>query len=290
MRHKSADRVLGDVMKKQLLLGVAFGALALSSPALAADLPVKAPIYKSAPLPVYNWTGCYVGGNVGYSWGRSSGEFDFPGLSSSSFITPPLAASYPISSNPQGVIGGVQVGCNRQIDNRWVLGVEADIQGSAQKASRNISAFNTFGEGFSGNVESRLRWFGTLRGVAGFLVTPTVMLYGTGGLAYGDASISSAIAVTPFGNATTNVTAVSSSATKVGYAVGAGIAGAFPNSNNWTWKLEYLYIDLGSLGAAGTDPVIGPYNFSAKITDNILRVGVNYRFGDWGMAPVVAKY
>jgi opacity protein-like surface antigen len=76
-----------------------------------------------------------------------------------------------------------------------------------------------------------------------------------------------------------------------GYAVGAGIAGAFPNSSNWTWKLEYLYVSLGSLSTVGLDPILGPYSWStSRITDNILRVGVNYRFSSWGAAPVVAKY
>jgi outer membrane immunogenic protein len=277
-------------MKKQLLLGAAFGALVGANPLLAADLAVKAPIYNPAPVAVYNWTGCYAGGNVGYSWGRSSGEFDFPGLSNR-FITPAVATLYPLSSDPQGVIGGVQIGCNRQFDNRWVLGIEADIQGSAQKASRSLSSFNTFGEGFSGRFESQLRWFGTVRGVAGFLLTPTVMLYGTGGLAYGEARLSSTVTVNPFGNLnSTTTTSLSSSATNVGYAVGAGIAGAFPNSSNWTWKLEYLYLDLGSVSLAGTERTLGTYNWSTRITDNIVRVGVNYRFNDWAMTPVVAKY
>lgn len=274
-------------MKKQLLLGVAFGAMAVANPAIAADLPVKAPIYTAAP--VYNWTGCYAGGNVGYSWGRSRGDINVPNLSS---FFPPLPTSNSISADPQGVIGGVQIGCNRQVDNRWVFGVEADIQGSAQKASRTIRTFSTSGEGFSGNVESKLRWFGTLRGVAGFLVTPTIMLYGTGGLAYGDADISATIAATGFrgqGFRITAITSFGSSATMVGYAVGAGIAGVLPNSTNLTWKLEYLYVDLGSLSATGIDPIIGPYHWSARITDNIVRVGLNYRF-DWGMAPVVAKF
>lgn len=276
-------------MKKQLFLGTALGALAVANPLMAADMAVKAPVYKAAPVPVYNWTGCYAGGNVGYSWGRSRGDFEFPGLATN--LTPPLnTTSFPISSDPAGAIGGVQVGCNTQLDSRWVLGIEADFQGSGQKASRSISAFNTFGEGFSGNVETRLRWFGTVRGVAGVLVTPTVMLYGTGGLAYGDVGISSVIAANQFGpSSPTNVTSASSSSTLVGYAVGAGIAGAFFNQSNWTWKLEYIYMDLGSLGATGFDPRLGTYHWSTRVTDNIVRVGVNYRF-DMGKAPVVARY
>jgi outer membrane immunogenic protein len=269
------------------MLGAAFGAFAAANPSMAADLAVKAPIYKAAAVPVYNWTGCYVGGNVGYGWGRSKGDIDIPGLDT---LFPPLPTSNSISSNPQGAIGGVQIGCDQQINDKWVLGFEADIQASGQRANRTFSTFNIGGEGITGRVDSELRWFGTVRGVAGLLVTPTVMLYGTGGLAYGNASVSSAIAATNLGPP--NGTAVlSSSANLVGYTVGAGATGAFPNSNNWTWKLEYLYVDLGSFSAAGTNALLlGPFNYSTKVTDNILRVGVNYRFGGWGAGPVVAKY
>jgi outer membrane immunogenic protein len=152
---------------------------------------------------------------------------------------------------------------------------------SAQKASNGFSAINTIGEGFSGTVEAKILWFGTVRGRAGVLVTPTILMYGTGGLAYGKVSVSSTITGTglpaqPFG--TTATTSVGDSETKFGWTLGAGVEGAFPNSSNWTWKLEYLYIDLGSLSGAGTDAIIGPYSWSAKITDNIVRVGVNYKF------------
>src|SRR5579859_4107492 len=135
-------------MKQRLFLGAALGAIAAANPALAADLPVKAPVY--AP-PVYNWTGCYIGGNVGYSWGRSSGDINTPDLVNR-IIFPPIPTLFSISSDPQGVIGGGQFGCRRQVDGRWVLGIETDIQGSGQRASRNFGAFNTFGEGFAGTA------------------------------------------------------------------------------------------------------------------------------------------
>ena len=201
-----------------------------------------------------------------------------------------LPTSYSISHNLDGLIGGAQIGCNRQVDNTWVLGLEADFQGSAEKHNSSRSDPFDF-EGFFGssefpttvsgtvnqNIESKIFWFGTLRGRAGVLVTPTILLYGTGGLAYGKASVSDTITVT-FSSLPSSTTSIGNSKTKFGWTLGAGIEGAFPNSTDWTWKVEYLYVDLGSLSGSGTDPVVGPYNWNAKVTDNILRVGFNYRF------------
>ena len=89
------------------------------------------------------------------------------------------------------MIGGGQVGCNWQFENRWVLGIETDLQGSAEKHSNSFSDpfAIVIGEGGSGvvsqTIETKIEWFGTLRGRAGYLINPTLMLYGTGGLAYG---------------------------------------------------------------------------------------------------------
>lgn len=251
-------------------MGAAIGALTAMDPALAADLPVKAPI-RAPVVAAYNWTGCYVGGNIGYSWGRARGDFNAPDLAALS-----LPTSYPISSNPRGVIGGGQIGCNQQFDNRWVLGLEADIQGSAERQTRSLSAVNSDSEGFSGNVVAKIRWFGTARARAGVLVTPTILLYGTGGLAYGGVSASTTIST--FGLPNVNgTTSIGASKTKVGWTLGGGVEGAFLNWNNWTWKFEYLYIDLGSLSGSGVDPIVGAYSWNAKFTDNIIRVGLNYR-------------
>jgi outer membrane immunogenic protein len=199
-----------------------------------------------------------------------------------------------------GGIAGGQAGYNWQTSN-WVLGLEADIQWSGE---RGRSAFNcaatavggvclpglTFlpagATGTSLALEEKLEWFGTVRGRAGVLVTPRVLLYGTGGLAYGSIKTSGTLSgFNPGGGVL--AFAGSNSETRVGWTVGAGIEGMI--TQNWTAKLEYLYMDLGrfnnSTFTLAPGSLIG-VNVSSKFTDNILRAGINYKFG----GPVVAKY
>jgi outer membrane immunogenic protein len=187
-------------MQKPSLTVVAF--FALIAPATAADLPLKAPPY----IPPVTWTGFYVGGNLGYSWGHSnaSGALTDPGSG--------LANSGTGSFHPDGVIGGGQIGYNYQINN-WVIGLETDFQGSAQRSRSNFAvgaapactdpanahspACMVFGAVIglpgvpvTGSVSERLNWFGTLRGRLGWAITPTILPYVTGGLAYGERNLS----------------------------------------------------------------------------------------------------
>ena len=224
-------------------------------------------------MAAYNWTGCYVGGNIGYSWGRARGDLNSDTLGANGLPDP-----FAVSLNPDGVIGGGQIGCNQQFDQRWVLGLEADFQGSAERATRNFSDPFVIGEGGVVNqtIEAKIQWFGTARARAGFLITPTLMLYGTGGLAYGKTSVSDNISVSP-NTGTGGAGAISISKTRVGWTAGAGVEGVLFDWKNWTWKLEYLYIDLGSESGSGVDPLGGNYTWNARFTDNILRVGLNYK-------------
>ena len=257
--------------------------------ASAADLPAR--VYTKAPAPVvevYNWTGFYIGGNIGYSWGRSD---DY-----STFTNGAGAVLFANSDrrNLDGVVGGGQIGYNWQVTN-WVWGFEADIQGTDEKGSRLFTCPTgactpPFGvvAVFPGPavsvspMDQKLEWFGTVRARAGILASPRVLLYATGGLAYGEVRTAETIGAGLFG--------FSNSETRAGWTVGAGIEGAI--SGNWTAKLEYLYIDLGRTTGAFTTTIgalgggVLTSNYSSHITDNVLRAGVNYRFG----GPVVAKY
>ena len=263
-------------MKKQLLLGVAFSAIMGFAPAMGADLPVKAAPYRAPVVAPYNWTGFYVGGNVGYSWG--DGDLTY---NESAFGFFGLPTSISGSHNLDGAIGGFQAGYNWQLDNRWVAGFETDFQWSGEKASTTFSdpySVDFEGGNISGNLSSKLLWFGTVRGRVGVLATPTILIYVTGGLAYGRLEASGSITDT-FQGSTFASWSFSRSTTKAGWTVGGGVEGAIANTREWTWKVEYLYMDLGSVNGTGYDNDFGgPYNWEAKFTDNIVRAGVNYRF------------
>jgi len=263
--------------------------LAIGGVAQAADLP--APAYKApvvaAPIP-YNWTGFYIGGNGGYSWGNANDSDTFGAF--------PIATG---STNMNGWVAGGQLGYNWQVNN-YVFGLEADAQGTGQRG--------TFGFGTGPvcplftiavlpcvtsalGVEEKLPWFGTFRGRLGFTPFDRGLLYVTGGLAVGQVDTNATLTATtaflggpPLATATA---AASASTTRVGWTVGAGFEWAV--WDNWTAKVEYLYLDLGTVSDTFTGLGAATLVTSSRITDNIARFGINYRFG----APppaVVTRY
>jgi outer membrane immunogenic protein len=266
---------------KRLLIAISAAASLLATGAFAADLPAKAPVYTKAPVyvePVYDWTGFYIGGNLGYSWGRSSDTSTLANAAGTVLLTTSD------KSNLDGIVGGGQIGYNWQMQN-WVFGLEADIQGTGEKGSRafSITTFNPFAILFVPPVTTpftltqKIDWFGTVRGRIGILATPKVLLYATGGLAYGEVNSNEAV-----GGPVPGV--FSQNNTNVGWTLGAGIEGVI--APNWTARLEYLYVDLGTVSGAFTLPSTNISYFNSRITDNVLRAGINYKFG----GPVVAKY
>jgi outer membrane immunogenic protein len=272
--------------------------LAASGLGLAADMVVKAP--PPPPAPVYSWTGFYVGGNIGYSWGKASGDLNDPAIAFFSGLGS-LPTSFSESLKPKGGIGGGQFGYNYQINPTWVVGLEADLQASNEHASNSQSASTSgvfIGPGITGltssavgtTFDARISWFGTARARAGVLITPTTLLYGTGGLAFGGVKVSGSgganisltaciagIGCIPTGSAS-GAFAFNQSKTNTGWTLGGGVEGAL--AGNWTWKAEYLYLNLGSESGSAADNFGGIASWSAKFTDNIVRVGLNYKFGN----------
>jgi outer membrane immunogenic protein len=242
-------------MRKTLVLAatVAF----MATPVLAAELPLKAPPPSPPPAPACVWCGWYIGANVGGSWGDARSSFDAPGF----------PAFFSDSTHPDGVIGGGQLGYNWQTGN-VVFGIETDIQGSGQRGSDTLAALATPLGAISLTQEDKQSWFGTTRGRLGYAPSgANWLLYGTGGLAYGDVS-SAFTLTTPLGTAS-----VSNSTTRVGWTGGGGLEYMFLPS--WSFKVEYLYMDLGHTNFGLPFTITQHVRFE----DNIARVGIDYHFG-----------
>jgi outer membrane immunogenic protein len=215
-------------MKNFLLAGAAALAMfaASSASVRAADLPVpEVPMIAAAPVAVYDWTGFYIGANVGYGWGKFDGGSRRAGFGDNKI---------------DGVVGGAQAGMNWQWD-KFVAGLETDIQGT----------------GFDGENSRRFDpeggIFGTVRGRVGFAFD-RFLVYGTGGFAYSDVNVKK-----------------NNDDWKYGWTAGGGVEAAV--TDNITVKVEYLYADLGD------DTVRSRRgNFKYDYTQNLVRVGVNYKF------------
>lgn len=279
-------------MKKRLLGGFALLAF-LAGPAMAADLPVKTPIYK-APLPTpvaYSWSGIYVGLNAGYGWADNASPFiTFTDLGGNVGFADYFAAGGRVYPNlkPRGFVGGGQIGADGQWGN-LVAGVVVDFQGADINAS---GAATVAPAGFVPTTQSlsqKLDFLGTARARAG-LAWDNWLAYGTGGFAYGHVNSSlSHIATTGFGGA--GVSLINSNSQNLtGWAAGAGVNYGFAN---WVVGLEWLHYDLGhSTTTAFTVPpgVIEPgssLTTTQRVAGDIVRGTLSYKF-NWG--PVVAKY
>jgi len=274
-------------MKRTLLIAALFASA--TAPALAADLPRKAPPPAPVMIPVVNWTGFYIGINGGYSWGKAGRELSFFNPLTGIQIIPPVGSGATSDSNLNGGVFGGQLGYNWQSGN-WVFGFETDAQWTGQRgtASRLCGVLATAAGaclpgvalGTSAAVEQHLDWFGTFRGRAGVLVTPSTLLYVTGGAAYGSLNTDITVtSITPLG-LPVSVTR-SGESSKFGWTIGGGIESKLAMfGNNWSGKLEYLYMDLGtveSTSGIGTGVLIGT-NLSTRVTDSIFRAGINYQF------------
>ena len=238
--------------------------------------------------PVYDWTGLYVGANVAYSWGNSDTT-----AATYNNTTGALLNTTAGSVDLDGWLAGVQIGHNWQ-NGRWVFGLEADLQWTGQDGDNRFSC--PAAPGILGPCSSitflpagavapystfnqSIDWFATLRARIGWTVTPTILAYVTGGLAVGGISTDGTI-VSLTGNGLTTVGIFGDDETNWGWTIGAGIEAVL--SGNWTAKLEYLYIDFGSVSTVGFNLTSGPplrVVFDSDIDDHILRVGLNYRFG-----------
>lgn len=280
-------------------------ATTIAGSAFAADLPArKAPPAYVAPPPIMTWSGFYIGLNAGAMFGeQNSTRIESTSLLAGNANAAALAAlgtgTFGTNNNGVSFIGGAQIGWNWQAGS-LVAGLEADIQGIVGRRQQQANA--TIGAVGGATIlqvvptGGQLEWLGTVRGRLGFALSPTWLLYATGGLAYGGVSNGNngfaqvslagpALAGLGVGNNT--------SSTRLGWTVGGGAEWMI--SPNWSVKAEYLYYDLGTRSTFGavTDGASGvtylAYRTSQRTNGHIARLGLNYHF-NWGAAPVVARY
>ncbi len=237
-------------------------------PATAPAMAVKAP---PIPQAVYDWSGFYAGGNFGYAVGRNpttENTFGVFGNGSEAF-----------THVPRGMIGGIQAGYNFMPLNWLALGFEGDYQLAGQKDTACFSWCITT----STTYTQTQHWFATARGRVGVATGPA-LFYVTGGGAWTSigTTASQTNSITNVSGTTTFFTGTGSfSDQKSGWVVGGGVEGAV--GGNWTAKIEYLYLDFGSIAnlypaAIATNLADPNIHISSQVRDNVFRAGLNYHF------------
>ncbi len=254
---------------KRLLLAAA-ATIALSATVFAADLPAR--VYSKAPAMapvVSNWTGCYVGGNIGGGWQKTT-------TTDAQFSAGHFGEAVG-GEKGSGIVGGGQAGCDYQFASNWLVGIQGMFDGASIHASHFLPfAYSTT---FTQSHETRTDWLGTLTGRVGVAVVPQALLYLKGGAAwvnsdYFNADPSGTVFVPYSGRA---------SATRTGWTIGGG--GEYLLNPNWSLFAEYNYIDLGTRTLAFTYGCGGvacgfasPFHFAEKQNLQTVLVGFNYRF------------
>jgi outer membrane immunogenic protein len=256
-------------MKKTLLTSTVLGALAVSGlalPAAAADLPRKSvPQTYVQPLPIFTWTGFYVGLSGGYAFDNGKSQL----TGSPALLGTGLAPAGSAKTLGDGFLIGGTLGYNYQI-GQVVFGLEGDLSYIDLGQSR-------FGgtSPLSVTLKQDMNYFGTVRGRLGYTFD-RFLVYATGGLAFADTKSSTAIGIPG------SAWAGSKSDTRFGWTLGAGVEYAI--TNNWSAKVEYLYYDLGKQDYSSpliSGPGLGAAVFGTTKSENrgnIVRAGVNYRF------------
>jgi outer membrane immunogenic protein len=216
-----------------------------------------APYTKAPPLPValYDWSGCYIGGDAGGTWGKYN--LNVP------------AYPFPNSSgNMSSFSGGVLGGCQIMTQSRWVFGIEGDY------SWMNLDNTHLSGNGGTELFHVNYNQSGSVRGRIGYspMTMPNVLVYATGGYATADLHQSNYIPLA----------AGYRSGWVNGWVVGVGAEWAF--TPNWIAGVEYLHAGYNQ---TQNFVFLGPTNVSLRDTDTV-RARLSYKF-NWG-GPVVAKY
>jgi outer membrane immunogenic protein len=239
------------------------------------------------------WSGFYIGGNAGLGWHDRTAAF----MPNDAATIGEFPSTFPAPLSGAGALGGAQAGYNWQFNARWLAGLEADFDFASINGAP-AAVFLSDGDGpFTSSAASQLKWFGTVRGRLGYLPAENLLIYATGGLAYGRVEDSATIlnstpgafaAAGPgiqfgflCGAAGSACFAGSASSTRVGWTAGAGFEFLLPRG--FSIKTEYLYVNLGAHSfTLNGMPLPGDHPSSVVVRTNtdahIVRLGLNYRF------------
>jgi outer membrane immunogenic protein len=262
-------------MKRILLSGVTIAAIAVATSASAADM---APVYKAAPAPApaFSWTGCYVGGHVGWGWSRKKiNETAFGSFSSQ----PDVLSSGSIDAS--GAVFGGQVGCNYQFSGNVVFGVEfsgsaTDINGqnvNPNDANPNnaldfsdVDNFNRVKVDYLASATARLG-----------ITSGNALFYVKGGAAWTRDrwNVSDTLFGDPLGERKQS---------RTGWTVGGGAEWAWSFAPRWSSFVEYDYYNFGTKNLATADDVSEAccntgdvFKFNVKQDIHVVKFGLNYR-------------
>jgi outer membrane immunogenic protein len=260
------------------------GAVAVSAAANAAPVNNAAPEV-AAPV---NWTGFYVGGDIGgLAWhGHGTSDFLQSDASADAGFRDNFVGHSPSISS---VTGGVYAGLNWQFVPSWVIGLEADwqpthLQDSFCRQTDILSGSCSADDRGFGAITSDIRLLGSARGRLGWAFDQT-MIYATGGGAFADVRTTLSLNCT-FGCGLTGIPTTASTETsshKTGWIIGGGIERMF--GQNWIVRAEYLHIGLGNVSNTLFIPpancVEGTCALSSSqdLSFDIVRLGLSYKFG-----------
>jgi outer membrane immunogenic protein len=243
--------------------------------ASAADIPPLAPKAPAiAPAPTPSWYGFFVGVQGGYAFGHDAVE-----LSGTGIYAPELGVTIPftIANEPKGGVVGARWGTNWQ-SGPLVFGTLSDFSWSDIRSSETLTLAAP-GLTRVHTAEQELQWFGTSRLRAGYLVTPNLLFYGSGGFASGsmEVTVANTAVGVPCGVAGACPRATDDTF-RYGWAAGVG---AEYQMGNWSLALDYIHYDLGRFNFAYNDGISPDFLVtSTRFSGEMVRGSINYRF-DW---------
>jgi outer membrane immunogenic protein len=239
-------------MTDGFIKAMAAAALAAASlSAQAADMPIK-----PRPPETFNWGGCYLGGSLGYAWGR---DFDIETVTATGLLS---GSSPTDSANANGVKLGGYLGCNWLMGGPWVIGAEGDGEWANLRGTTTFPNTGPPSDFYDTHIDDQ----SSIRGRIGYLLEPRLIVYATGGAAFASIKEHDVLAAT--GAFTDN------SATRTGWTLGAGLDYAL--TDRWIGRVEYRYANFGTFSY--NPAMFGPVTESHKTTENAFRLGLAYKF------------